>query len=236
LTLHVVRPGEGYLGPLRVLAGGAQTRGRYFALEWETPPSGRVDPPHSHETYAESEFVLTGEREILVDDHGWTGGPGLFVIAPPRCRHTMRTVGDAKSRWLHFFSPGGMEDFMAERRRLQERGAPLEEIGALRERFGTRAAPSIPPDEHPAANVTEMREGVVFACDDYSLALHRSLTADAHVHDQDEAFYVIEGTLHIDELIAGARSFVLVPHGVRHRHAVDGLVLAVYSPGPRVPH
>lgn len=60
-----------------------------------------------HEAESESEFVLTGEREISCGEATWRGRAGLFVLVPPRTPHTMRTLGEAPSRWLHFFSPAG---------------------------------------------------------------------------------------------------------------------------------
>src|SRR5215216_5341191 len=89
-AVHVVRPHESVVGPLRILAGSEHTRSLYFALEWETPPA-RPGPPlgwHSHEEHDESEYVLTGEREILIDKQRWQGGSGLFVLSPRRSVHT----------------------------------------------------------------------------------------------------------------------------------------------------
>lgn len=60
--------------------------------------------------------------------------------------------------------------------------------------------------------------------------------------DQEEAFYVISGTLFVEiegvTLTAPARSFVLVPRGVRRRDiAPPGTrMLTIFSPGHTVPH
>jgi uncharacterized cupin superfamily protein len=219
VPLHVVLPEDGQVGPLRILAGGDATRGLYFALEWETPPAP-VDAPivqHSHEEHDESEYVVTGEREILVDAQRWRGGAGMFVLAPRRSLHTMRTVGSAASRWLHFFSPAGLEHFFVERERLRAEGASSEVLRALAQRFGTLAAPTTPTTEQPfAAPASAQRGGVVVGGahtrSAYALAEFGSLPGDTHVHnDLEEAFYVNEGELvvHVNgaSVVAPPRSF-----------------------------
>jgi mannose-6-phosphate isomerase-like protein (cupin superfamily) len=236
MGLHVLAPDEGYAGAMRMLAAGAQTGGCYVALEAETPPEDGPGAPHSHESWAEAEFVLTGQREIVVDGKRWAGGPGLFVMSPPRTRHLMRTAGTAPSRWLHFFSPAGIEDFFANRRRLQSEGGSPEDLIALAASYGTRDRPSRPPTEHAHGRATDMAGDLVFGGDHYSLAVRTSLPAEVHEHDQDEAFYVFEGMLSVNDVGLEPRSFVLVPRGVAHRHELNGAVLAVYSPGPAVPH
>ena len=95
---------------------------------------------HAHEEYDESEYVVTGEREIVVDDQRWQAGSSLFVLAPRRTRHTMRTVGSGLSRWLHFFSPAGLERYFVERERLREAGASVEELRALAKRHASSSS------------------------------------------------------------------------------------------------
>ena len=249
-VLHVLRPDEGVVGPLRILAGSEQTRGLYFALEWETPPAGPGAGLglHAHEDHDESEYVVTGEREILAADQCWRGGSGLFVLAPRRTLHTMRTVGAASSRWLHFFSPAGLEQFFIERERLRAEGATAEELRALRGRYGLLDVPSRPATEPPFASPADAHRGGAVVTGEhtrnaYALAERSALPEDAHVHgDQEEAFYVIAGELVVEaesiEVTAPARSFVLVPRGVRHRHVTSAgtRLLAVFSPGHAVAH
>ncbi|HEV8534506.1 MAG TPA: cupin domain-containing protein [Candidatus Limnocylindria bacterium] len=241
-AVHLVRPDEGIVGPLRILAGGAETGGRYFALEWETKPSP-PDPDsfHSHEDQDESEFVLTGEREISCGAEQWRGGRGLFVIAPPRTRHTMRTLGNESSRWLHFFSPAGLERFFVEREWMRAAGKSPMEIAAVAERYGTRSLPTRAPEAAPMASLPaeDASRRVVVAGDltrgAYALVEMASLPEQPHTHDQDEAFYVMDGELTIElngeRIVAPARSFVLVPRGLKRRHRAgrSGRLLAVFS-------
>src|SRR5919108_1036710 len=106
-SLHIVRPHEGMLGSLRILAGAEPTRGRYFAFESETAPAQTAAAldVHAHAAYDECEYVLSGTREIVVEEQRWEAQPGFFALAPRHARHGMRTIGSGPSRWLHLFSP-----------------------------------------------------------------------------------------------------------------------------------
>jgi quercetin dioxygenase-like cupin family protein len=77
----------------------------------------------------------------------------------------------------------------------------------------------------------------------YTLAERAALPEQDHQHhDHEGAFYVIRGELAVDvegmSLTMLARSFVLVPRGLRRRHlaAAGTRVLAISSPGHLVPH
>jgi quercetin dioxygenase-like cupin family protein len=248
--MQVVRPDQGVLGPVRILAGSNETRGLYFAIEGETPPApaSAAFETHCHEEYEESEYVVTGEHEIVVDDQHWQGGSGLFVLVPRRALHAMRTVGPTPSVWVHLFSPAGMQRFFVEREHLRAAGASEDELRELRARYGTRTVPCSPATQPVFASRAGARGGGVVVTGEqtrnaYALAERSVLLEDAHVHaDQEEALYVIAGELVVEaEGVTAAvppRSFVLVPRGVRHRHvaAAGTRLLAVFSPGHAVPH
>lgn len=249
-ALQAVRPHEGTLGSLRILAGIRQTRGLYFAFESETapaPPGDALDF-HAHADYDESEYVLTGTREIVVQDQRWQATSGFFALATRHARHGMRTVGAAPSRWLHFFSPAAIEQYFIERERLRTQGASADQLRALSVSHGVTHSgqgralepPYVSSAGSHSDRVVVTGEGTRGA---YALAARCALPEHEHAHaDQEEAFYVISGELDVEtesaRLTAPARSFVLVPRGVRHRHvAADGtMVLAVFSPGHAVPH
>jgi quercetin dioxygenase-like cupin family protein len=245
LAVHLVRPDQGIVGPLRILAGAAQTDGRYFALEWETTPSPPA--PHSfhvHEVEAESEYVLTGEREISCEDETWHGGRGLFVVVPPRARHTMRTLGEAPSRWLHFFSPAGLERFFEARERMRSAGKSDAEIGRLAERHGITSVGSRAPERAPFLSRPSERDAarsVVVSGEEtdgaYALLETSGLPEEPHIHAEHEAVYVMEGEVVVEcegeRIAAPARSFLVVPGGVTRRHIARGpsRYLVVFSPG-----
>jgi quercetin dioxygenase-like cupin family protein len=245
--IHVVRPNDGKLGTLRVLAGEAETRGQYFAFESETPPSSGTLDVHAHTAYDESEYVLSGTREIVIEDQRWEAGAGLFALAPRHARHGMGTVGSAPARWLHFFSPAGIERYFREREQLREKGATAEELRALSAQHGA-SAPSSAEVTEPAYAIEGLpRDGRVVATgrdtrDAYAVVERSTLPEAVHEHaDQEEAFYVLSGELTVEAegvtITAAPGTFVLVPRGVAHRHiaAPDALLLAVYSPGHAIP-
>jgi len=245
--IHVVRPDEGKLGTLRVLAGEAETRGQYFAFESETPPSSGTLDGHAHTAYDESEYVLSGTREIVIDDQRWEVGAGFFALAPRHARHGMRTVGSSPARWLHFFSPAGIERYFRARELLREQGATAEELRALSAQLAV-SVPSSADVAEPAYAIEGLpRDGRVVATgratrDAYALVERSTLPEAVHEHaDQEEACYVLAGSVMLEAEGAATTltpgDFALVPRGVAHRHiaAHGALVLVVYSPGHVIP-
>jgi len=244
--IHVVLPNDGKLGTLRVLAGEAETRGQYFAFESETPPSSALDV-HAHTAYDESEYVLSGTREIVIEDQRWEVGAGFFALAPRHARHGMRTAGSAPARWLHFFSPAGIERYFRAREQLREQGATAEELRALSAAHAA-SVPSSAEVAEPAYAIEGLPSpGRIVATgrgtrDAYALVELSTLSGDLHAHaEQEEAFYVLVGSLFLEAEGAATTltggDFALVPRGVAHRHiaAPDAFVLAVYSPGHAIP-
>jgi len=247
--INIVRPNEGKLGTLRVLAGETATCGQYFAFESETPPSSGALDVHAHRAYEESEYVLTGTREIVIEDQRWEVGAGFFALAPRHARHGMRTVGSAPSRWLHFFSPAAIERYFREREQLRVQAVTAEELRALSARHGA-SAPSVAEAAEPAyaSLPAELRDDlrVVVSGGEtrnaYALIERTTLPGNVHAHaDQEEAFYVIAGSLILEAEGAATTvepgGFALVPRGLPHRHiaAPGAFVLAVYSPGHAIP-
>jgi len=249
-AIHVVRPHEGALGSLRILAGVEQTRGLYFAFESETAPapSGAALDVHAHAAYEESEYVLSGTREIVVEEQQWHAESGFFALAPRHARHGMRTIGSTSSRWLHFFSPAEIERYFVERERLRDQGASADLLRALSQKYSVGDVPlSRAAEPVYVSSVDTRRDGVVATGAEtrnaYALADRSMLPEQDHVHtDQEEAFYVVSGELAVEvegvSLTVPARSFVLVPRGRRRRHiAAPGTrLLTIYSPGHVVPH
>jgi mannose-6-phosphate isomerase-like protein (cupin superfamily) len=249
-ALHVVQPHEGSLGSLRILAGVQPTRGMYFAFESETAPAptdAALDI-HAHARYDESEYVLTGNREIVVGEQRWDASSGFFALAPRHAPHSMRTIGSTPSRWLHFFSPAEIEDYFIQRERLREAGASADQLRALSGRYGVGETIQTATAGPAYTSLPGARpNGIVVTGqatrDAYALAELTSVPEDNHVHsDQEEAFYVISGELAVEAqgvvLNAITGSFVLVPRGLPHRHTTTPgtRLLAIYSPGHTVPH
>jgi quercetin dioxygenase-like cupin family protein len=73
-------------------------------LEIEFDASFEV-PPHSHDDYVDSFYVLDGEVEFTVGDRTLQAGPGTLVVAPPHVTHGFRTRGPGRARVLNMHAP-----------------------------------------------------------------------------------------------------------------------------------
>ena len=93
-ALHVVRPQEGILGSLRILAGVEQTRGRYFAFESETAPAPSTPWLPGRQGAAEwpALHCRAPTRDTTVAFARWPGGPRPVVSSRTSARHSSRTV------------------------------------------------------------------------------------------------------------------------------------------------
>jgi carboxymethylenebutenolidase len=116
---------------MSVLAGAADTGGRYDLVVGRFPPGAQV-PPHIHRRYSEQLYVLDGEFTV------WTGGgrktvlrPGDDIIIPAGIAHAVHATGDGPARGLVVASPSGFA------RLVTEAGTPDE---------GPGAPPSAAPD------------------------------------------------------------------------------------------
>jgi quercetin dioxygenase-like cupin family protein len=117
---------------LRFLATGAETGGRYAALESTVPPGGG-QPPHVHSREEESFYVLDGEVAFTMDGERIVAGAGTFVTLPVGSLHYFRNETARPARMLIAMTPAGLEDMFI------EVGTPLPP-GA------TTAAPPTPED------------------------------------------------------------------------------------------
>jgi quercetin dioxygenase-like cupin family protein len=244
--IHIVRPGDGMLETFRLLATGEQTRGRYFALELGAPP-GQATSGHSHDYEDEAEYVATGRRAIRIDDTVVDAPAGSFVLVSRGSLHDMWTVGDEPSRYIHLFSPAGIEHWFFERARLRSAGASRDELATAAARHGIRSERTSPPDAVPQVAlhgdddmlvVRGSQTNGAYALVAFTVELGRP-TAPPHVHaDVEEALYVADAEIEItadgETYVAPAGTFVFVPRGIRHSYSSRGdrpaRVVAIVSP------
>jgi quercetin dioxygenase-like cupin family protein len=98
---------------LSVLAGHAETGGRYDLVEGWFPP-GTQTPPHRHGTYSEQFYVLDGVFTV------WAGGrksvlrAGDNLIIPAGTAHVVAATGDGPGRGLVVASPSGFARLITE--------------------------------------------------------------------------------------------------------------------------
>jgi quercetin dioxygenase-like cupin family protein len=228
-SVGVVGPDDGRLGPFRILATAAQTRGAYFALD-SISRGAPLGEPHLHLDASEAEYVASGERLILAGDREVHAPAGSFVLIPPGVAHDM--TGTPGSRWFHLFSPPGIERWFVERERMRVGGASAEQIDRAAERYGVRAAPRAagryhaiiadgPVERRVLASAAET--GGAYEVVEYADVLWRA-PLTPHAHDYDEALYAAAGELEIrvgERLVrATAGTFVFLPRGVVHSASV----------------
>jgi quercetin dioxygenase-like cupin family protein len=98
---------------LSVLAGHAETEGRYDLVEGWFPP-GAQTPPHRHTRYSEQLYVLDGELTV------WAGGrkvvfrPGGHLTIPAGTAHAVAATGDGPGRALVVASPSAFARLVTE--------------------------------------------------------------------------------------------------------------------------
>jgi quercetin dioxygenase-like cupin family protein len=98
---------------LSVLAGPADTEGRYDLVEGWFPTGAQV-PPHLHRRHSEQIYVLDGEFTV------WAGGrkavlrPGDDIVIPAGTAHAVHATGDGPGRALVVVSPSGFARLITE--------------------------------------------------------------------------------------------------------------------------
>jgi mannose-6-phosphate isomerase-like protein (cupin superfamily) len=112
-------PGEGEtltLGPARTTFKlEASDRGGTFSLtETVLPPGFQGPPPHLHERFADSFYVLEGSLTLRLGYRMATAPAGTFALAPPGTPHTFANVDDKPVRFLNLMAPGGFEAYLHE--------------------------------------------------------------------------------------------------------------------------
>jgi mannose-6-phosphate isomerase-like protein (cupin superfamily) len=98
---------------LTILAGPADTEGRYDLIEGWDPPGAQV-PLHRHRRYSEQIYVLEGEVTVWAGKRKLVLRPGDNVFIPPDTAHTGVATGDGPARALAVTSPTGFARLVTE--------------------------------------------------------------------------------------------------------------------------
>jgi quercetin dioxygenase-like cupin family protein len=115
---------------LSVLAGQAETGGRYDLVEgWFAP--GTQTPPHRHGAYSEQLYVLDGEFTVWAGARKVVLRPGDNFTIPAGTAHVGAATGDGPGRGLVVASPSGFARLVTEVGTPEEGGggppsAPLD--------------------------------------------------------------------------------------------------------------
>jgi quercetin dioxygenase-like cupin family protein len=98
---------------MSVLAGPADTGGRYDLVEGWFPPGAQV-PPHRHRRYSEQIYVLEGEFTVWAGRRKAVLHPGDDIIIPAGTAHAVHATGDGPARGLVVASPSGFARLITE--------------------------------------------------------------------------------------------------------------------------
>jgi mannose-6-phosphate isomerase-like protein (cupin superfamily) len=147
---------------ITILAGSAETEGRYDLVEGWSEPGIQV-PLHRHGRYSEQIYVLEGELTVWAGPRKVVLGPGDDVFIPAGMAHTWVVTSKVPSRGLAVASPSGFA------RLVMEAGTPDDGGGVppsaptdleLLRRVSAEVGDEIlgPPGALPAEYASQMRD------------------------------------------------------------------------------
>ena len=136
-------------GVYRLLVPSAATGGRYAVIELVEGP-GYATPWHRHDTMEERYYVAEGTLTVRSAEGTRDYPAGSYVVIPPGVVHAQGNGTDGPVRLLLTLTPGGFEEFFADRAELAKtvkRGDPqfLEKMIELAGRHGRWLQPADAP-------------------------------------------------------------------------------------------
>ena len=93
---------------ITIMVSAEESDGTYSLMHWIVPPNA-VAPPHIHENYEETFYLLSGELEFLIGNETTPVQAGDFIRAPKGTRHGYTNPSNQRVELLVGFTPGGME-------------------------------------------------------------------------------------------------------------------------------
>ncbi|HEV2343504.1 MAG TPA: cupin domain-containing protein [Actinocrinis sp.] len=110
----------------RFVAPGVVTDREFGLFEWNLPPSGGGADPHSHKTFSESFYVLSGTIGLYDGDRWISARPGDFLYVPRTGVHAFRNDADEPASMLILFAPAPpREKYFRELAEVAESGRTL---------------------------------------------------------------------------------------------------------------
>ncbi|MCP9198671.1 cupin domain-containing protein [Gramella sp. GC03-9] len=77
----------------------------------ESQPNIPGPPPHHHEKYHESFYIMEGEMDFVINGELRKIKKGESVDIPPNTVHTFKNSGDMVCKWVNIHSPKGFSEF-----------------------------------------------------------------------------------------------------------------------------
>ena len=131
---------------IRFLLQAAQTAGSLTMFEFFVPAQARVPVAHSHETFDETVYGLSGVLTWMLDDRQVRVGPGDVLFIPRGHVHHFVNLDTQDARQLSAITPGllGPEYFQEIAEVVNAGGPPnIERVMEVMRRHGLR--PALPP-------------------------------------------------------------------------------------------
>ena len=112
-------PGEGKVVSafgfdITIKARSEDTNPSFGLLELKAPPGLESPPPHVHNGFEESLYVLDGEVTLTVGDQTVKGTKGSFVKVARGVAHSVDITSAGTATLLILCTPGGFEKFFEE--------------------------------------------------------------------------------------------------------------------------
>ena len=92
----------------------------------ESRPDIPGPPPHHHEKYHETFYILDGEMDFIINGEHHKIRQGESVDIPPHTLHTFKNTGEKICKWVNIHSPKGFSEF------FEQYGVPENEPDAAR--------------------------------------------------------------------------------------------------------
>jgi|SRR6056297_282602 len=87
----------------------------------ESQPEVPGPPPHHHEKFHESFYIMEGEMDFMINGELKKIRKGESVDIPPQTLHTFKNSGSKVCKWVNIHSPKGFSDF------FNKYGIPVDE-------------------------------------------------------------------------------------------------------------
>ena len=92
----------------------------------ESQPNIPGPPPHHHEKYHESFYIIEGEMDFIINGEEKKVAQGESVDLPPQTVHTFQNSGNKICKWINIHSPKGFSEF------FEKYGIPENELEAMK--------------------------------------------------------------------------------------------------------
>jgi mannose-6-phosphate isomerase-like protein (cupin superfamily) len=142
--LLVVEPGAGEpLTGASIIGRAAWMDGAVLVFDQVLAP-GALTPAHRHTIETQAAYVVSGTIGFWVDGEEAIVSAGGYVVRPVGTVHALWNAGDEPARMLEITSPAEPhQTFQQELTKLSAAAAPIDEIVALANRYGTFLAPEV---------------------------------------------------------------------------------------------